>query len=322
MSGMTWEETGRLARKAAVRACWTQWVGMGSLASPVGSGQARSIIDPEALILLSLHAKGEERRLEALVAWWARVGSRLTSLQRLRAVAKRFPGGSGDAGLQLFASLAADAGDRRWKKEGQVPIPEWIRNGKGPDEPALIEASALWLRLRAGFGVGAKADTLAFLLGLRGACASANVISRATGYSSVAIRRAAGEMALARLIRKTEGRPVEYMAPARPWIELLDLDPTHQAGAGEADVPAWRFWSEIFAFLAAVMNWSHHAQSVNEPRRHVVASNARDIVERHQRAFGLNGIPTPPMDAFRGLDGSRGLHETVRVVADWMEEAI
>lgn len=322
MSAPVSEETGRLARQVAVRACWTQWVGMGSFASPVRSRPARAIIDPEALILLSLYVRDDERRLLDMAAWWAQAGSRLTSLKRLRTVAARFPGETGQAGLKLFASLANEAGDRRWAREVVAPVPDWVRSGKGPDEPTLIAASALWPRMRAAFGVGAKADTLAFLVGLRGAWASTKVISFATGYSSVAIRKAASEMSLARLIRETEGRPVEYLAPPQPWAELLELYPPDQAWAAEPEAPPWRFWSEIFAFLVGVIEWSDRVASDGAVRPHVLASRARDIVERHALAFNLNGIPTPPMDAFRGLEATRGLHETVQVLAGWIDASL
>ena len=322
MSSMTSEETGHLARQAALRACWAQWVGMGSFASPVSSRRAEAIIDPEALILLSLYARDEERRLLDMAAWWAEAGSRLTSLQRLRAVAKRFPGNTGQVGLEIFASLAAKSGDRRWAKDAKAQIPEVVRHGKGPDEPTLIEASALWPRLRAAFGVGAKADTLVFLVGLRGAWASTKVISFATGYSSVTIRKAASEMSMARLIRETDERPVEYVAPAHPWAELLELYPAEQGKADTPGAPAFRFWSEIFAFLVSASEWSRLAESEGGQRQHVLASRARDVVERYALAFNSNGIPTPSMDAFRGLEAAQGLHETVRVVAGWVDENV
>ena len=322
MSSVASKETGRLANKAAVSACWTQWVCMGSLASPEGSRRARSIIDPEALILLSLYARDEERRLLDMVAWWAQVGSHLTSLQRLRSVAKRFPGDTGEAGLGLFASFATEAGDRRWAKHADSSLRTAHRPGKGSDEPILTDASALWPRLRAAFGVGAKADTLVFLLGLRGALANAKDISYATGYSSVTSRSAAGDMALARLIRETGGRPVAYIAPPRPWAELLDFYPSSQGREAERGAPAWRFWSEVFAFLVGAVEWSRFARAAGQKSPHVVASRARDVLDRHRLSFDLNGIPTPPADAFLGLEAPRGLHETVRVVADWIDDRL
>ena len=129
-------------------------------------------------------------------------------------------------------------------------------------------------------------------------------------------------LCMARLIRETEGRPVEYVAPANQWAELLELYPSGQAWNAQPEAPAWRFWSEIFAFLASVSEWSHLAQSRGDQGQHVIASKARDIVERHALSFNFNGIPTPPMDAFRGLEAVRGLLEAVRVVAGWIDERL
>ena len=322
MSGEPLANTTVLAKEAAIQLCWTQWRAMGSIGAPVGETRAQAIVDLEALILLSLYCQNEERRLTDMVAWWASVGSRLTSLQRLRGVAKRFPGHTGMEGLAFFASLADRSGDRRWKRQASAPVPEWVRPVKGPEEPSLIESSALWPRLRAAFGVGAKADTLVFLLGLQGAWASAKVISFATGYSSVAVRRAAGEMALAHLIRETEGRPAEYVAPARPWAELLELYPTSGEGHRDPQTPAWRFWSDICAFLVGVMELDQRNRVEQGSGQYVIASSARDLVEKHKRAFSFNSIPIPPPTAFRGIEMIEGLQETVRVVAGWIGEAV
>lgn len=309
-----------LAEEAAIRLCWSQWRSMGSMGSPTGDRRAHAIIDPEALILLSLYCRDSERRLMDMVVWWAEVGSRLTSVQRLRRVAEGFPGQAGTDALALFASVAAEAGDRRWKKHASAEIPTWVRPSKGPDQPMLIESSALWPRLRAGFGVGAKADTLAFLLGLRGAWASASVIAYATGYSPVAVRQAAGEMALAHLIRETEGRPTEYTAPARQWADLLELVSGSGGGGSPPQLPPWRFWSQIAAFLVGVMECRRSAAD-DLQRPHVLASRARDLVEAHSRAFKLNDIAVPPVRAFPGLEMFEGLTETVRALAEWMENA-
>jgi len=322
MSSVSLADAAILAKEAAIQLCWTQWRSIGSIGSPVGTARAEAIIDPEALILLSLYCQDEERRLTDMVAWWAEVGSRLTSLQRMRRVAKRFPGRTGMEGLEFFASLADRSGDRRWKRQASAPVPEWVRPAKGPEEPMLIESSALWPRLRAAFGVGAKADTLVFLLGLQGAWASAKVISFATGYSSVAVRRAAGEMALAHLIRETEGRPAEYVAPARQWAELLELYPIAGGRHQNPQTPAWRFWSEICAFLVGVMELHQRSRVDQRSGPYVIASGARDLIEQHTRAFSFNSIPIPPPNAFRGLEMLDGLQETVRIVVGWVGKAV
>ncbi|NIQ58245.1 MAG: hypothetical protein GWN71_34345, partial [Gammaproteobacteria bacterium] len=112
--------------------------------------------------------------------------------------------------------------------------------------PDLDGQCALWLRLRAGLGVGAKADVLAYLLGTGDAWASVSDIARATGYSTVAVRTATAEMVLARFIREAGDRPVRYSAPSDSWADLLEL------GGDPPVAPRWHAWSEIFAFLAGV----------------------------------------------------------------------
>jgi len=321
MSDAIFTEIRECAEQAAVRVCWTQWVALGSLASPVGQAQARSIVDPEALILLSLTIQERERRLLDMVAWWAHTGAGLTSVQRLRSVAGRFPTAAGASGLEEFASLATRSGDRRWAKLARPSSTEAPRGLKGPDQLDLIEASALWPRLRAGFGVGAKADVLVFLLGLRGAWASTKMIAFATGYTTVTSARAASEMAQARLIRETSNRPVEFSAPPGPWAELLELYPTPSSwdAPAEPQAPAWRFWAEIFAFLAASIEWARLQGQVGD---RVLASRARDLIERHMQAFHYNGIEVPPLDAFRGSDAIRAFREVVMAVAEWTADTV
>ncbi len=321
MSDGIFKKTRECAEQAAIRVCWTQWVALGSLAAPASHVRARSIVDPEALILLSLTMQERERRLLDMVNWWAHTGARLTSVQRLRSVAARFPVATGAPGLESFASLANQQGDRRWAKLARQISMQPRRGLKGPDQLDLVDVSALWPRLRAGFGVGAKADALVFLLGLRGAWASTKVISFATGYSTVTIARAASEMAQARLIRETSNRPVEYSAPPAPWAELLELypTPTRWDGPAEPQTPAWRFWAEIFAFFSGVIEWAQLPGTVGD---RVVASRARDLIERHMKAFNYNGIDVPPMDAFRGMNASRALQEVVTAVAEWTTDAV
>ncbi|TVP79969.1 MAG: hypothetical protein EA352_00370 [Gemmatimonadales bacterium] len=311
---------GRQAEMAAAGLCWGQWIALGAGAAGTGAKRARSIVDPEALVLLSLYVSQEERRLRDMVAWWARVGSTLTSLQRMKTVAKAFPEEITAASLPLFATLATEAGDRRWRKAARGPVPPWVRPGKGPDALDLIDPGALWPRLRAGFGVGAKADLLAFLLGLKGGWASTSVIAYATGYSKVSIRNAASEMTLARLIRETEGRPSEYLAPPAPWAALLDLEGGKPPRSLQTSVPEWRFWVEVFAFLANAMALSRLSTSGAVPSMRLLASRARDLMEDHSTAFRLNNIPVPVPGAFKGPSAMEGLVETVRVVTSWSEE--
>jgi hypothetical protein len=322
------ELSARLRRSATslgVELCWAQWSGLGSWARPGELGPARSIVDVEALILSSLHLSAEERRLGDLVAWWASVGSHLTSVQRLRSVAEGLPGDAGEQAVGRFAALATAAGDRRWARHAATERPAGaVREGKGPDTVELLEPAALWPRLRAGFGVGAKADVLTVLLGLDGGWATVSRLAFATGYSEVAVGRAAGEMAVARLLRSTEGRPVEFQAPPKPWGELLELGASRHGpavGAAGTGWPAWRPWSHLLAFLTRTLHWCEAVES-DATSAPVLASRARDIGEAAEPAFLLAGVPAPRPDAFRGREAPGLLVKMVEVVGAWVREAV
>ena len=54
----------------------------------------------------------------------------------------------------------------------------------------------------------------------------------------------------------------------------------------------------------------------------LLASKARDLMEKAQRAFALNSLPTPPPEAFPGRQAPHGLAETTEIVLGWMEDVV
>ena len=323
MSAELREQLSNLARETAVRACWRQWVGLGAPAAPTGRGEVRSVIEVESLLVTSLLLVREERRLFDMVSWWARTASSLTSVGRYRPLKRRFPPGAVEETLEDFAALAAEFGDRRWKSHaGDRPPGGTPRGSKGPNEPALTADCTLLVRLRAGLGVGAKADTLSFLLGLGGGGATVSGITFATGYTKVSVGRAAEEMARAGLIVQTNDRPLEYRALPEPWGNLLGLGRGSSEEGGARALPRWRYWSEIFAFLVGVMEWATHPPTEAADDSYVSASKARDLLEKHRKVFVLNNIGAPPPSSFPGREAPQGLAETTQTLADWIDRAI
>lgn len=308
------KEAGNLARQAATRAAWAQW---GSLGAPTADEPvATSIIDPEALVLASLAMLDEERRLADLLAWWARVGSRLLSVQRMKVLAEAYPEPVRER-LGGFARSATDAKDARWRRYAATePLEARSRASKDTKAPDLTPASALMLRLRAGFGVSAKADVLAFLLGIDERQATIQAIERATGYAGVTVRDATRDMTLARLIQETNGHPVSYYARRKPWALLLEPGGLHTSSeAKQPDLPCWRFWSALFAFLAHVDRLACSGATDSD---YVQSSLARDLYENHRSAFTNNRVDVPDPGDYRGAAYLTGFRDTVQAVSDWM----
>lgn len=81
-------------------------------------------------------------------------------------------------------------------------------------------------------------------------------------------------MALAGFAEATGATPATYWATRREaWAELLGGEP-----------PAWGFWAERYAVLLDVAAWGERAEAGGWSD-YVAASKARDLVERHARAF-------------------------------------
>jgi len=304
------DEIGSAAREAAADAVWRQW---GLLGAPVtGAGATpRSVIDPEALLLLSASIRSSERRLDDVLGWWTSAGSTLLSVQRTTTLLRRFPPAT-RVGVASFAAAAAAAGDARWTTLSRSAGKETLASrGKRGGEPRLIPYPALMLRLRAGFGVGVKADLLAILLAMNGAGATVRSLSQASTYTPAAVRRAAQEMEAAAFIRATRGRPVTYYADPSRWAALLE-------GAGDAagDGQRWRSFAQLFAFLAWVHAWGEEQQGASP---YLASSAARDLYEAHRPAFELNRIHVPEPADSTGADYLDAFASTVRTLRNWLQ---
>jgi hypothetical protein len=314
----------------ATEVCWRQWRSLTAAGLPIGEHPIASIIDPEALVLLSLAVRRHERRLDDHLLWWAAAGTSLMSVQRMRTLLADFPKLL-HGEVAAFAATARDAGDRRWKvlADHEKATPSG-RPGKGPRELQLLEPSTLMLRLRAGFGVGAKADLLTFLIGIastvgeRTAWTTAEVIAKAISYSVASTRRAAREMTLARLVEASADRPAEFSVDAAAWARLLHLrdpfKPRNREDAGPdggIDVPPWRFWAQMSSFLAACVGIGEDARLVKAPSV-VQASHLRDLAERFRRPLAWNGIEWIDPRMFPGERYIDAFKQTLDGVVTWI----
>ena len=300
-----YDELAKRVEEAVVGVCWQQWRAIQSGGVASGEHPSPSIIDPEGLLLASLAMRHHEQRLRDLLRWWVLNGAHLLSVQRIKTLRALFPESRLDGGVEWFSSLAVEADGNRWKSlAGSVPRDEPARDAKGPKELQLLDPSTLQLRLRAGFGVGAKADVMAFLIGAGSArreqviWTTVSVMSKAVGYSRAAIARAVSEMTLARFIEESADRPPVYSIEAASWARVFGLRDPYRVGTHvaeeheESDIPPWRFWSQLFAFLVGFLQWEE-AASEERYAPIVHASEARDLVERFGRFLAWNNIDLP-----------------------------
>jgi hypothetical protein len=322
MSDDTIRRIGTLAVETAVDVAWAQWGALTATAVPVDQPRVQSIVDPEALILLSLAVRDRERRLNDLLAGWARAGSSLLSIQRLKTLARDYPEAVREQ-VPDFARYAADAGDRRWRSHAADPNstvgPSPREKDVGPLR--LTEGPALMLRLRAGIGVGAKADLLTFLLGLQGSTADLKRIALATAYSDRAMRTATEEMSLARFIDHVEGLPTEYRADPKAWSGVLDFHLANTRHTANPDVPRWHFWSVAFAFLTAVIDWERQATREGWSD-YVASSRTRDLMEIHRRRLRHTDVVVTDGRGARGAAYLDSFRDVVEQVSTWARHSL
>jgi hypothetical protein len=279
------------------------------------------MIDPEALVLLSASLMKEERRLADILGWWASVGSPLMSVQRLRSLTRQFPDQVKTC-IGLVAVLSYRAGDHRWKQEAKgLEEPSWIRSGKGGKLPDLNHSATLWLRLRAGFGVGVKTDLLACLIGTQGTAMTIRQLSHATSYTAPALRAALQGMVIAGIVQATPQRPAMYRLDAHRWNILLSLDERSMVADahGRSDgLPRWITWSGFFAFLCDTLVWSRDAATA-EIGDYILSSRARDLYEKYAGLLKQSGIAVPDPSRYKGKAYLEGFETTVHTVLEWID---
>ncbi len=291
-------------REATAQAAWTQWSAIFTVAAR--RRPAQSIVDPEALLLISLALRDHEPRLWSAAVMWAQFGARLLSVQRAKNLVRRFPARVGER-LGEFAYLAIhDGGDQRWRS---LVGATRARKATGRDRegsPRVEGAAALLLRLRLGLGVGIKPDVLAYLIGIAGGLNPVTLIARATAYQGRAVRRALEELLAAGFIESRPWTPVAYRVDNVKWAGLLEFDAKNP--------PAWRDWADLYAFVVALEEWSRALPQSDL----VLASEARDLVEANPRAF--DGIPQlPTLGKYRGEAFVGPFVKAVEACAEFVE---
>lgn len=280
MSEPTAVESGRELREATLGNLWRQWKAVGATVSSDRS--ARIIVDPEALILMSLWMLKVEQRLADVVWSWVHVNSSLLSIQRLRNLRESFPPEVGRRLSALATDRVLKAKDPRWKSLRSTESDELgARNTKvRAVQPRLITFETLMLQLRLGLGVGVKADALTLILGTNQArpeWLSVSTIADALGYTPTAVRRAVDDLARAKFIKAldtVEGEQVSqrmFSGPAAPWAALLGVG-TH--------LPGWGYWWERYRFVIDALTLLHREETT-PTSAYARDVKAREILTRH-----------------------------------------
>ncbi len=226
---------------------WTTWGGLG--VHGWARGGARAVVDPEALIVITVQL-GDLRLVHETIDWGFR-HAQLLSIARLRHLARR--AGTVEQLEQWIATVAAGAPHVRWRaaRPGLV-MDDFSGSGESRpyDEADPGGPATTLLRLRALTGPTMRSDVVRALhpvaRGLEASMSTAEIARHAAGTSPgvLAVLRELTQAGFVRQLGSDKRRrylpradhPVSRAtwgiwrdAPHAPWSEALDAVPTLSA---------------------------------------------------------------------------------------------
>ncbi|MDQ1436881.1 MAG: hypothetical protein QOK43_510 [Acidimicrobiaceae bacterium] len=167
-------------REQCVALAWGAWSELGVSGWP--TTHRDWAIDPEPLILLTAWLKDADRRLRDEATDWCVRYERRISKARLKNLVAAQPDDV-RAAYGVFAATVSAHVPSAWPG---ATSPRTFRPTGRSSLPSLDRPSLAWLRMRAVFGLGARAEVLRYLLANRGSSGhglSAAVLARRTGYA-------------------------------------------------------------------------------------------------------------------------------------------
>lgn len=301
--------------KAAVDLCWRQWSSVASGA--VAEQDARTIIDPEALVLASLALSNREPRLAEITHRFMLSLSGVLSVGRMRRLLDGTTRETTDR-FEYVATLARfQGGDARWRKLASNTAPRLAESFKFESEmkPRYARPAALVYRLRMGLGVGIKADTLAFLIGT-GEWKSVREVADSTAWNRTAARRALDDLTLAGFIESSEpadwhpARARHYRAVVSRWRDVAQL--------GESPAE-WGYHLERFTFIIRIHDWLGEPNASQRWDELQLGYWAKEWMAKNSAAFRFGElVPAEPRGTLEEV--GEQFKRDLDALARWMTE--
>lgn len=225
-------------RDALVQRAWAQWIALG--VSAVGSAE-ENVIDPEALVSLTADLGDADARLRDTSIDWCSEYGRYVNTTRLRRVLDEV--GTGAQAIGEYAATVAAAGGPRWPMASD-PRPGYRSRGKARLEH-LDSTPRLNLRLRAAFGVNARADVLAALALRPGITLTLADLARITRFTKRNVALTVDALALAGMLELesvgNERRVILRRERIQPWLPTQHVEPVDWIDRFTVGVATLRF---------------------------------------------------------------------------------
>lgn len=314
---------------------WREWTALGVAGHP--SRPVRHAVDPEALFLFTCSLGRYDQRLFDEVLDWLTVNGRFLNIQRLRNLIRGGELCGGPVVPAVADWMARHERSARWRplagppgRSGENEPLFLLPDGRplpvsGDRDPVFLShglernavvlrgltgafpadaPSCLLLRLRALFGVGARADALAYLVLSGGG--HPREIARELRYSQKAVHDVLADLACSGAVHSARaGRERTYRVSA---AALPFLAPPPPAG--------WVNWPAFLSMVATA--W----EKVEELRRAALDAEMESaeltlaLGPVMRRLVGLSGAPPlQPVETLDGIALAAALQEALRTLA-------
>jgi hypothetical protein len=263
-------------QSALLNRAWIQWIALG--VDAVGEHDD-AVVDPEALIALTAELGDADARLRDVSTDWCVAYGRYINGSRLRQVARELR--TPPEAIGEYVATVATAGGPAWPMATH-PRPGYASRGKARLDSATLRPR-LRVRLRAAFGVNARADVLAALLAAPETGLSLADLARKTRFTKPNVAFAVDALVLAGLIEARAVGNERRVALTRGGAILPGLQPR----IAQPD------WVTRFGVALEVLRFA--GQDGMSPS--VRAIEARRVVEGLRTRITSEGLPQPNLDA-------------------------
>jgi hypothetical protein len=300
--------------EGALALLWRQWtlLGIPSHEGPKSEIEYR-IIDPESLLLLTTELGRFDARLLDEATNWLRQYGRLINIQRLKGIYRQHELGDGRVLSAIACTVLQNSRLAKWRaieslaepRVGKEPLFRNLNGAPSPvfgkadpsfekfgffrgvqkprndaSDPQVKNPDLLLVKLRALFGVNARAEIIAALLSTQFTHPSA--LARRTGYLPRSVQETLNEMALSgHLVTERPKGSREKFFSLRPgdWNFLITWP-------GQK-FPQWIAWAIIFALIQNALRVLY-----NEKQGSLMATalRFREIFDRHYPALAEAGV--------------------------------
>lgn len=299
--------------KRVVFFLWRQWGQLG-LASTSVEPRDGWVVDPEALLLLSSTFARHDPRLFDEIMDWLLKNANFVNIPRLKSLLRRFEFSDQPVMAAVAGTVMEENRRLNWRipsmrPEGEAealfmdatgnPLPDF-----GPSDPAFLAAGfkrgrvelrglsrrfnaampeCALLRLRALFGVSARADVMLYLL--THDVAHPSGIARDTGFSQKNVQDTLVDMAASLLVHtvQSEGRMKHYFVQKEDRSQFL-YHPEKLTL-----MPHWVTWSPIFRALEILLAETRRMESQTLSDL-LLASELRRLMARIQPLMNQAGM--------------------------------